>query len=82
MKTKFLGVLAIVISSAFFISSCTIKDQVKINVIQKINTPTQPELRESQLTPTSTDDQLLNDLQKDDSTNIDQEFTKLEQELN
>ena len=73
MKTIFI-ILALLISSVT-LSACTAKDQLKTKILDKIDQKVQQEKAET------VDDQLLNEIQKDDSLNINSEFNKLDQEL-
>jgi len=74
MNAKIIS-LSFVLVTALTLSACTIKDQLKTKVLDKVDQKVQQEKAEN------VDDQLLNEMQKDDSLNIDSEFSRLDQEL-
>ena len=70
-----LGVLAV----SLLLSACTVKDKLKNKILDKVDQKVQEE-RAEDVSPI-TDDQLLNQIQQDEDSNIDTEFSQLEQDL-
>jgi hypothetical protein len=79
MISRTLIITSILVAFSIFLAACVPKNHLQTESLPKAAEKTQQETPENQ--PSQTDDQLLKEMQADDSPNIDQEFTKVEQEL-
>jgi hypothetical protein len=79
MNKKHLLQSTIIALSVLTLSACTLKDQLKTKILNKIDQKVQEEKAEAK--PTLTDDELLKEIDATSSTDIDAQFNQLENDI-